>query len=146
MIPSNLTDDILRYMHIVNHVKEFVIGIVPLTEISDVTVVIEGYAFLKNSSGSSYKLHELGGILKHILREIGVTKIYIVPPSKWKKDLNIGVRGNKWAAFDFASKVVDIDLFVLLNMSEKRGREVPNPIQDIADGICLIEWRRKNSK
>jgi hypothetical protein len=141
MIPGNLTDDVLRYEHIVQHVKTFVEETVPTSEIASVRVVVEGYAFSQHN-GSSYKLHELGGMLKYVIHQMGMKKVYTVPPSKWKKDLGISVRGNKWAAFDHAKTVVPIDLFRATNLPETRTKEVPNPVQDMADAICLVQWLR----
>ena len=145
-IPSNLTDDILRYIHIRKYVRVFVEEVVPVSEISSVRAVLEGYAFQPTKSGSSYKLHELGGCIKMILSEMEITKVYIVPPSKWKKDLGLSVRGNKWAAFDLAKTLlIDIDMFCATNVPMIRTKDVPNPVQDMADAICLVQWLIKRT-
>jgi hypothetical protein len=126
----------------VKYVKLLITETVPVSEISSVRAVVEGYAFTSNN-GSSYKLHEMGGCIKMLLRDLEITKVYIVPPSKWKKDLGLSVRGNKWAAFDLAKTLVPMDLFRATNLPEKRTKEVPNPVQDLADAVCLVQWLRK---
>jgi hypothetical protein len=141
-IPPNDEDDIARYAHIVKYVKMFLEETVPASEMSSVRVSLENYTFQVKSSGSSYKLHELGGCIKMLLSEMGITKVYVVPPSKWKKDLGLSVRGSKWAAFDLAKTlVVPLDLFrATTNLPEKRTKEVPNPVQDLSDAVCLVQW------
>lgn len=146
-IPGNKTEDIHRYLHIVRHVKAFVENTVPASEIPDVHVALEGYAFKIKASGSSYKLHELGGVLKSMLADLKMTKLYIVPPSKWKTDLNLKVKSDKWVAFNLARTLVTpLDLFKATNTPERPTKEVPNPVQDMGDAICLAHWLNRSTR
>jgi len=73
-----------RYEHIRHYIVDVIMG--HYTDATCVTVGIESYAFGARNSGSSYKLQELGGVVKH-----SIWKTYphwtqtMIPPTLWKK-------------------------------------------------------------
>ena len=98
-------------------------------------VVIEGYAFQRRSA-NSYKLYELGGVVKYSLAKQGINYT-VMPPSQAKLRFSECGNSNKedmynaWLARGLPC------LFEIFNVKKKPGC-VPNPIQDIVDSAALV--------
>jgi len=98
-------------------------------------VVIEGYAFNRKSA-HSYKLYELGGVLKYTLAkaDIGFT---VVPPSHAKMRFTGKGNSNKVHMYE---KWIEHGFPCLYSVFQLRPspNNVPNPIQDIVDSVALL--------
>ena len=143
-IPPPGTADMVRYEHIRHHLVDKALA--PHVEAgSNTRFTIESYAFgASSTSGSSYKLMELGGIIKHSLhmRFPSCTQVY-VPPTAWKKQVAGSGKASKWDVVawcrDYGPR---FDTVSALQMSEGAWArpEVPNPCQDIADAVCIAMY------
>jgi hypothetical protein len=112
----------------------------PLTIHSDVKVIIESYAFAATGSGHSYKLQELGGVIKHAIWKSFPTWIVdIVPPTSWKKGALGTGRATK---HDVINHLLDhgpcVSLMEILKLDLTKQGGVPCPAQDLADATCLV--------
>ena len=126
-----------RYEHIRHHIIDIIMA--PYVHETDVVVGIECYAFGAKNSGNSYKLQELGGVLKH-----GVWKAYphwkqqIIPPSQWKKKTVGNGRATKAEVVEYVrTNGPHTPLMSLLGLSPAKNGDIPCPIQDMADAACL---------
>ena len=133
MIPGPALADAERYRHIITHIQRECVPHWP----TDSRLLLEHYIFAKPSmSGSSYKLHELCGILKYHLTQThpGLTT---VAPSVWKKQLS-GLSGlSKYQTLCLVqSKLPQLDLMKLFGF--EATLVVPNPVQDLADAIGIV--------
>jgi Holliday junction resolvasome RuvABC endonuclease subunit len=126
-----------RYEHIRHHIVDTIMS--PYKDITDVVVGFEGYAFGATSSGSSYKLQELGGILKHsIWTQYPQWSQYIIPPTQWKK-VTIGHgRASKKDVVDYVfTHAPKVPLLDILGLVVSKNGDIPCPAQDLADAACL---------
>ena len=126
-----------RYEHIRHHIVDQIMSAFSTTV--DVVVGIECYAFGAKNSGSSYKLQELGGVIKHsIWRTYPQWRQEIIPPSQWKKK-TLG-KGNAVKA-DVVAYVHShgpcIPLFDILGLIPAKNGDIPCPVQDLADAVCI---------
>jgi Holliday junction resolvasome RuvABC endonuclease subunit len=126
-----------RYEHIRHHIVDHIMATFS-TEV-DVVVGIESYAFGAKNSGSSYKLQELGGVIKHsIWRTYPQWRQEIIPPSQWKKN-TLG-KGRAIKADVVAYVKVHgpcIPLFDVLGLVPAKNGDIPCPVQDLADAVCI---------
>ena len=136
-IPNSDTTNEERYEHIRSHVMETIL--LPYRAEPQVVVGIENYAFAAQS-GHSYKLQELGGILKHSL-----WKTYpgwhqeAIPPAQWKKQVIGNGRATKKDALLHVGQYGPcISLLCELGLSMSTTGEVPCPAQDLADAACIV--------
>lgn len=140
--------DMLRYEYIVNCiVKAFQEQL--QSESDKIYIVgLEAYAYPRpEQAGYNYKLHELGGILKHRLKQTFNFKVQSIVCSSWKKKIVGHGNATKWDIYQHVVNKIGIPLgFVPLVSNEflkkcaKKNTgeiQVPNPAQDIADAICL---------
>lgn len=114
---------------------------------TSVVVLIESYAFGAKNAGSSYKLQELGGIIKHsIYTHFPTWTRIIVTPGSWKKK-TVGIgNATKGQVLEYVkSNGPCIDLLDVFSVAIKPGGCVPCPIQDISDSICII-WSEIKKK
>ena len=126
-----------RYEHIRHHIIDIIMA--PYVHETDVVVGIECYAFGAKNSGNSYKLQELGGVLKH-----GVWKTYphwrrqIIPPSQWKKKTVGNGRATKAEVVEYIrTNGPCVPLMSLLGLSPAKNGDIPCPVQDMADAACI---------
>ena len=134
-IPGTSNEE--RYEHIRHHIVDKIMA--TYATVSDVIVGIECYAFGAKNSGNSYKLQELGGVIKHsIWRTYPHWRRDIIPPSQWKKKV-LG-KGNAVKAEVVAYVEAHgpcVSLFDLLGLVPAKNGNIPCPVQDIADAICI---------
>jgi len=133
-IPSNSSSNITRYMYICDRIIQFIEKNIDQIEIPLINVIIEGYAFCPRRQGSSYKLHELGGVLQYCLTKVGIRHIYTIQPSSWKRVLQIH-RSHKKSSFDYCR--THVPSFSTLTNKDK---QCCHPYEDIADATCLVFW------
>ena len=126
-----------RYEHIRHHIIETIMS--PFRHELDVVVGIESYAFGAKNSGSSYKLQELGGVLKH-----SVWKHYpkwtqeIIPPTKWKKQIVGAGRATKSDIVEYVrTHGPCVALLDILGLEVSKTGNIPCPVQDLADASCI---------
>jgi len=150
LFPLRPEGDVPSYLHVEGHFFDWLLKIIPKPLRRHATkVAIEAYVYADPShSGYSYKLHELGGIIKRQLALTEFTDVQIVPNTTWKAQV-IG--------HGFASKL-DIVHFIathgpcvnmltllgfdetLLPLDEKNRRIIPTPSQDLADSVAISMW------
>lgn len=141
MIPSaQVSSNEERYEHIRKYIIQDIM--MQYKDVScDVTVLFESYAFGAKNAGSSYKLQELGGIIKHSIYTYFPTwKRIVVTPGSWKKG-TVGVgNATKEQVFEYVQSKNGpcIDLSCIFPVNITPGWKVPCPIQDISDSICII--------
>jgi len=125
-----------RYEHIRHHIVDTIMF--PFTDVTDVVVGIEGYAF-GASSGSSYKLQELGGVIKHsIWTHYPQWEQTIIPPTRWKKTIIGNGRATKVDVIDYVSTHgPQVPLMDLLGLVVSKNGDIPCPAQDLADAVCI---------
>jgi Holliday junction resolvasome RuvABC endonuclease subunit len=126
-----------RYEHIRYHIVETILS--PFKGISDVVVGIEGYAFGTKGSGSSYKLQELGGVLKHSIRtQYPLWRQDIIPPTRWKKTTLGNGRASKADIVEYVrTQGPEVPLMELLGLVASKNGDIPCPAQDLADAACI---------
>jgi len=122
----------VRYEHIRFHLLRIIADLVDYQP----RVHIEGYAFSAHTN-ASYKLHELGGILKHSIFQLLRQECSTTPPTQWKKRCT----GNgKLSKLEMVRFLEDhgpkIDLFAVFG--KPVTATVPCPIQDIADSVGIV--------
>ena len=122
---TKMASDVERYTHIIRHLVAFL----PQDSSTACPIILEGYAFNTRRAGSSFKLHELGGILKYQLHARGFV-VHIVPPTQWKKR-TVGCKASKVDTVEFVRGIIDLQ-------SVFQCTGAPNPIQDIADAIAMV--------
>jgi Holliday junction resolvasome RuvABC endonuclease subunit len=138
--PSSVCNE-ERYEHIRHHIMKTILE--PLSTDLDsrlVRVLIESYAFAATGSGHSYKLQELGGVIKHAIWKLCPDwTVEVVPPTSWKKAaLGMG-RATK---HDVVQHVVShgpcVSLLDVLSLDVTKTGGIPCPVQDLADATCLV--------
>ena len=140
MIPGSEKTNEARYEHIRHHIVDLVLDRLEPETGESVVVGIECYAFGAKNSGSSYKLQELGGVLKHaIWKRFPGWKQTIIPPSQWKKQTLSNGRATKEDALRFVeSHGPCISLLSVLGLTISKNGEIPCPAQDLADAACIV--------
>jgi Holliday junction resolvasome RuvABC endonuclease subunit len=135
-----------RYEHIRYHIIETIMS--RYQEEMEVIIGIESYAFGAKNAGSSYKLQELGGILKH-----GIWKRYpqwrqvTIPPTKWKKQTVGNGRATKSEIVDYVRVHGPcVPILDLLGLSVSKSGMIPCPAQDLADAACICLSMMSQSK
>lgn len=134
---SRTTTNEERYEHIRHYIVDVIMA--RYTNSPCVTVGIESYAFGAKNSGSSYKLQELGGVVKHsIWKQYPHWRQEMIPPSQWKKKTIGNGRATKT---DVVAHVVthgpSAPIMDLLGFSSSKTGEIPCPVQDLADAACI---------
>jgi hypothetical protein len=138
-IPRVAASNEERYEHIRHHIVECILlPLLPTTE--RVVIGIECYAFGAKNSGSSFKLQELGGVLKHdIWRRFPAWQQVIIPPTQWKKQVLDNGRATKSDALRFiTSNGPCISLMSVLGLIITKNGDIPCPAQDLADASCIV--------
>ena len=136
-IPSSATSsDMQRYKHIVTYLTKFMFD----NECASSTrVLVEGYAFpVASMAGSTYKLHELTGIMKYeILRNFGIAA-ETVGVGTWKK-LSVGNgHATKHDVVRRVRALTGVDMMTTFGKSLQDGpHAIPCPIQDLCDAYCI---------
>ncbi len=138
-IPSaQKASNVVRYKHIVDHIMKFCL--LP----HDVSLVnLEAYAFPKHEiAGHTFKLHELGGVLKLALHCANIHNVVTIPPNQWKS-IVLGKGKGRATKLDVVNHVKTafpyVDLMASNDYKLNEKGEVPCPVQDIADAICLCK-------
>lgn len=135
-IPDKCTRNVKRYVHIAKHLQDFLQALTAdAAPETDVRVYVEGYAFSMRNCGSSYKLHELGGVVQYMLHTIGITNVQTVYPTQWRSKLGLGTTSSKHAILTHVRPMIDLPHVFGQTSSDKN---TPNPLQDIADAICIV--------
>lgn len=99
-------------------------------------VGLEGYAY--RSVGAVYTIGECIGMLKYNLLKNNIN-LTIFQPTEVKKHMTGKGNANKTAMFNsYTSRDDYIDFLKILNL-EKRGENIPGPIDDIVDAITIAE-------
>ena len=136
MIPGPSFKDVDRYRHIITYIQRECVPHWP----KDSRLYLENYIFTKPSlAGSSYKIHELGGILKYQLTQTH-PHLTTVAPSVWKKKLS-GLSGmsKHQTLCCVQARLPQLDLMNLFGFgSTQTTSVVPNPVQDISDAIGIV--------
>jgi len=133
-IPDNTHADVVRYTYIVHTLLSDIQteclrhGVSP----ENVHVFVEGYAFNAAGAGSSSKLHELGGCLLYVLHRAKFPPVQTLSPTRWRRFTT--KRPGKTEALVFVADIVDLATAFAMECTTR----VPNPIQDIADAVCMI--------
>jgi Holliday junction resolvasome RuvABC endonuclease subunit len=131
-----------RYEHIRRHLVDSVLG--TYQDVPEVRVGIEHYAFGATHTGNSYKLSELGGVIKHsIYMRYPRWTITTVPPTQWKKYIVGNGRASKSDVVDFVQQALGLPpLLSLLGLTLSASGAVPCPAQDLADAVCINLYGR----
>ncbi len=144
------SSDGARYHEVVQRIESIAVNVISrIGGVRNLTVCIEGYAYGRtSSSGHAYKLFELGGAVRMKLHTMGVNAVRIVSPSSWKRVvLNTG-SADKASACKWARDRHIIDLGSAFRVrhrictasTEGSRNSVPNPIQDVADAVCIASY------
>lgn len=137
---SSNSDDCIRYNHIVSNLENIIKKHNTTNNVKDVVLIIENYAFAAQGA-SSFKLIELGGIIKFHFREY---RTVVIGNNTWKKVLTGNGRCSKKDTLDTINKLLNIDICQILKLSLPKGRYdyvptyVPTPAQDVADSIGVV--------
>ena len=126
-----------RYEHIRRYIVDEILS--AYCSNSSVVVGIEFYAFGAKNAGSSYKLQELGGIVKHSLwKTYPGWRQHIIPPGQWKKRTVGNGRATKTDALHHIQvHGPSVSLLSVLGLSLTSSGTVPCPAQDLADAACI---------
>jgi Holliday junction resolvasome RuvABC endonuclease subunit len=129
-----------RYEHIRHYIVDNVLARLAPIPGEHVVVGIESYAFGAKNNGSSYKLQELGGVLKHaIWRRFPTWRQVTIPPTQWKKQALGTGRATKTDALTFiGSNGPCIPLMSVLGLVVTKTGDIPCPAQDLADAACIV--------
>jgi hypothetical protein len=131
--------DIARYVYITDTIISYINTQRSIHNISieNINIFIEGYAFKATGSGSSFKLHELGGVLRYALYKNGILppSIRTIYSTQWKA-YNVGVKASKFDTMCHIKPILDVQTVfgTFTTCSEKK---VFNPHQDISDAIGI---------
>ena len=142
-IPPRSTPDIVRYTHIVEQIQTHCYPHWPVGS----CIHIEDYIYPKAAlSGSAYKIHELGGILKYSLTRAGFI-FQPVAPSVWKKRMGNSKMSKQETLEHVEKNIPQLNLMSLFGFAPDK-KEPPNPVQDMADavGIVLAERAFNNTQ
>jgi Holliday junction resolvasome RuvABC endonuclease subunit len=133
-IPKNCADTDV-YTYILRHLT---IQILDRLKDQDVLFILEGYAFSKHNNGT-YKLHELGGVVKTALSQMKFRqKVY--PPTYWKKLITGKGNCSKQDVFNHISQSLNSgpNLQALFGLDLSKVANVPHPIEDMSDAVGLV--------
>jgi Holliday junction resolvasome RuvABC endonuclease subunit len=134
-----LTTNEERYEHIRRHIVDIILDPYIKETTADVVIGIECYAFGAKNSGSSYKLQELGGVLKHSLwQKAPHWRREIIPPTQWKKKTMDNGRATKADVVAYVETHGPyIPLLDVLGLVPTKNGDIPCPVQDLADAVCI---------
>ena len=126
-----------RYEHIRHQIIDTILS--PYANETDVLIGIESYAFGTRNSGSSYKLQELGGVVKHsIWKHYPLWRRESIPPTKWTKHTLGNGRSTKADVIEYVrTNGPRVPLLDLLGLVPTQKGEIPCPAQDLADAACI---------
>jgi hypothetical protein len=137
-IPSAASSNEARY----EHIRHYIVDVMLARFHADPSVVvgIECYAFGAKNAGSSYKLQELGGIVKHSLWKTYPTwRQEIITPGQWKKQTIGSGRATKADALKhIQTHGPVVCLLPELGLELTSNGDVPCPAQDLADAACIV--------
>ena len=141
-IPDTAVNDQFRYEHIVHHITKVLIPILDSATIRllNIRPIFEAYAFpSRYTSGFSYKLHELGGLMKQFFFRRGIT-ITSVPASRWKLLVLGNGHASKRDVYDFVVRTYPTFEFGQLWSAsvDHPSKGPPHPLEDICDAVCII--------
>ncbi len=135
-IPGTSSSDIVRY----DYISKSIVSILPKHK--DKTIIyLEDYAYVNSRiAGSSFKLHELGGILKYTLFNNHYSNVMIISHCKWKKVVCKSGKISKQQMVEFVQyNGPQIDLWDIFGLVYDL-KSVPTPIQDIADSVGIAMY------
>ena len=137
-IPSAASSNEERYEHIRHYIVDVMLA--PFHADPCVVVGIECYAFGAKNAGSSYKLQELGGIVKHSLwKTYPAWRQEIITPGQWKKHTIGSGRATKADALKHVrNHGPNVCLLPELGLELTSTGDVPCPAQDLADAACIV--------
>jgi hypothetical protein len=131
--------DIDRYIYVTDAIINFINTerTKQNIDVKNCFVFIEGYAFKTSGAGSSFKLHEIGGILRYALSKNGILSesIRTLYPTQWKS-CNVGVKASKFDTLCHMKPILNIEK-AFQTSTKCTEKKVPNPHQDIADAIGI---------
>lgn len=139
------TSDVVRYLHIENVLKTLMSTPVAnghvVTDDDDVTFVIENYAYAAANQGHSYKLHELGGVIKtYIHRCWPKATVVILSPGTWKKFFVGNGHATKHNVLTSVNALFGgIDIMHVFGLAMGPNDAVPTPVQDLCDAVGLVQ-------
>ena len=143
-IPGPERDDAERYHYIASSITRVVTGFARACTTTCVEVYIEHYAFSK-SSAHSFKLHELGGVVKQMLWQLsrdlsGVDiQTQMVAIGQWKKRMCGNGHATKQDVCTYIRDVHPrVDLLAMCGLRCTASGDVPNPVQDISDAMGIV--------
>ena len=130
-----------RYMYISKNIVSAISEHIVISDTYDnITINIEDYAFAgRATSGNSYKLQELGGIVKmSLIKEFPGCTLNSIAISSWKKSVVGFGHAQKIDILKYVDTEYSINLLKLLFFNYNiTPKNVPTPVQDIADVICI---------
>lgn len=145
--------DLVRYKHITSNAISWLCQLIPAEERRFTLCKIEGYVYCK--SAHNYKLHELTGVLKYSLFNLGFILQETVPVTNWKKKLTSNAFADKYEVLLEINRILQIKLEHLFDVTlgkeklitrkrkymkdkPKTTRNVPCPVQDVSDALGII--------
>jgi Holliday junction resolvasome RuvABC endonuclease subunit len=139
-IPHARTTNEERYEHIRHYIVDCMLTRLKPTKGELVVVGIECYAFGAKNSGSSYKLQELGGVVKHAIWKRFPTWSQVhIPPTQWKKHVLGNGRATKADTLTYIRSAGPcIHLLSVLGLVVNKSGDIPCPAQDLADAACIV--------
>ena len=147
-IPSTDNSDVVRYDFVIRYIMSIIGQIsnnTPGKYKQEISILIENYAFVPSKiAGSTFKLHELVGILRYELHRNKFNQVLFVPPTRWKKQISGNGRMTKQETVEYVhSNGPSVDLWSIFGI-KKNIKSVPSPIQDVADAIGIVLGHTKN--
>lgn len=146
--------DMERYVAITDGMIEYITKVSEETKQENVSVFVEGYSFPQRSqAGSSYKLRELGGILKYrILRDYPTWTMTTAPIGAWKKAYTGKGNAKKGRIYKRLTELVG-DIYTPMGFTKPLPTcttdnewdvlKVPSPVEDMSDalGIAYAQFK-----
>jgi Holliday junction resolvasome RuvABC endonuclease subunit len=136
---SGMSSNEERYEHIRSNLMNCIL-VQYKDRIEKVVVAIECYAFAAKNTGSSYKLQELGGVIKHSIHCAfpSWTQV-IITPGAWKKQTVGNGRASKQdVVVHVCTNGPCVNLMDVFGMSHNKNCSIPCPVQDLADAVCIV--------
>ena len=141
-IPDTAASDQVRYDHIFRHVTHVLTPMLHSAKLRSLCVrpIFEAYAFPSRfTSGFSYKLHELGGIMKQFFFSHGIA-VTSVPSSRWKLLVVGNGHASKLDVYQFVVKTYPAFEFGKLWSYNKDHptKGPPHPLEDLCDAVGIV--------
>lgn len=135
-IPTSSVSDYIRFKHIVDELVGFVHRMTSSSAV--IKFIIEDYAYSAGGA-NSFKLMELGGIVKYVInKRFPVKNVYRISVSSWKKYFTGKGNATKRQVCDSAISLHRLpDLFPVFGFKNENQENIPCPIQDIYDSVAI---------